>query len=159
MINPAVLPGRGPITYLWTDEYVKEIVSDAIRSARSSGLWDVRGETSRATFAADAVVNCADEWQVDYIIVGASHRSALMQVFSGSVSREIALKASCPVLIAAQTRVDIENTKRAKLDRLVCSLSSKFWCTILRNIRSIGNKSANTSRYECIEGDRIEAFS
>jgi nucleotide-binding universal stress UspA family protein len=67
----------------------------------------------RATFAADAVVNCADEWQVDYIIVGASHRSALMQVLSGSVSREIALKASCPVLIAAQTRVDIENTKRA----------------------------------------------
>jgi nucleotide-binding universal stress UspA family protein len=113
MINPAVLPGRGPNTYLWTDEYVKEIVSDAIRSARSSGLWDVRGETARATFAADAVVNCADEWQVDYIIVGASHRSALMQMLGGSVSREIALKASCPVLIAAQTRVAIENTKRA----------------------------------------------
>jgi nucleotide-binding universal stress UspA family protein len=112
MVNPAVLPGRGPITYLWTDEYVKEIIGDFMRSARSSELWDVRGETKRATFAADAVVSCADEWQVDYIIVGASHRSPLMQVLGGSVSREIALRASCPVLIAAQGGANIEYTKR-----------------------------------------------
>jgi nucleotide-binding universal stress UspA family protein len=111
MVNPAVLPGRGPISYLWTDEYVKEIIRDFIRSARSSGLWDVRGETKRATFAADAVVRCADDWQVDYIIVGASHRSALMQVLGGSVSREIALRANCPVLIAAQVGAPIDHTK------------------------------------------------
>jgi hypothetical protein len=34
MVNPAVLPGRGPISYLWTDEYVKEIIRDACNLCR-----------------------------------------------------------------------------------------------------------------------------
>src|SRR5262245_48841520 len=104
MINPAVLPGRGPIIFLWTEKYMNQIINDLLRAARVSGLWDVRGETGRAVFAADGVVDCADAYQADYIIVGASDRSAIMQALRGSVSREISSKANCPVLIVRRIR-------------------------------------------------------
>jgi len=46
----------------------------------------------------------ADACQADYIIVGASDRSALMQVLGGSVSTEIVSNANCPVLIVRRIR-------------------------------------------------------
>jgi nucleotide-binding universal stress UspA family protein len=119
MINPAVLPGRGPIIYLWTEKNMNQVIDNVMRSARVSGLWDVRGETGRAIFAADGVVDCADACEADYIIVGASDRSAIMQALSGSVSREISLKANCPVLIVRRIRGQPNRSTHGLLERMI----------------------------------------
>jgi nucleotide-binding universal stress UspA family protein len=124
MINPAVLPGRGPITYLWTDKYMDHVLNDVMRSARLEGLWDIRLKKAKAMFVADAVLDFADEFRADYIVVGASDRSALMKVLSGSVSRKISSKASCPVLIVRRIRGEQDSAKNHILDRMLSLLCS-----------------------------------
>ena len=56
MINPVVLPGRGPIVYRWTESYLDQVLNEVVRRARRLGLWDVRRKTGRAIFVADGIV-------------------------------------------------------------------------------------------------------
>ena len=113
MANPACLPGRGPIFYLWRDDCVEKTLNEAAFRARWSGLAHVRCETERTLDIADAIVAYADRQEADYIILNASERSELIKLISGSVTRGVTVKANCPVLIVKRTR----EQQRDDLDR------------------------------------------
>lgn len=105
MVNP-FLPGRGPPIYLWPEEYVARVLADASRKAAWCGVGAVRTRTWRGLSVSDTVAAYADEEEIDYIVIGASDRSRLAKAMSGSVSRELAQKANCPVLIVHRVRGD-----------------------------------------------------
>lgn len=127
MINPAVLPSpRGARVYQWTESYVQEVLNENLSRARALGLWDVRGETRRAKTVTDGILACAHHYEADYIIVGATCRSSFMQVFSGSVWREVSMKANCPVLIVRDVRSPSGKYYGDILKRLMNHLTSLF---------------------------------
>ena len=112
MVNP-LLRGRNG-TFCWRpDEYVEKILSEAVCRARWSGLPNVRYESLCAICVADAIVACADEHEVDYIVVGAHECSRFMRSLGISTSKEISYKARCPVLIVRRIR----QQQRSHLDR------------------------------------------
>jgi nucleotide-binding universal stress UspA family protein len=103
MVNPA-LAGRGGPLYLWSAEYIERILDEAVQRARWSGVVNVKCEDQHAISISDAIVAYADQHEVDYIIIGASDRPGFVKVLSGSVSREVAAKANCPVLVVRRVR-------------------------------------------------------
>ena len=105
MVNP-LLPGRGPPVYLWPDEYIAKVLGDATRKAGWCGTRSVRAKTWWALCVSDAIAVYADEEEIDYIVVGASDRSRISRILNGSVSRELPLKANCPVLVVHRVRGD-----------------------------------------------------
>ena len=60
--------------------------------------WQVRAETSTGSPAWE-VINKADEWNPDLIVVGSQGRSALSRLFLGSVSQKILTEARCSVRV------------------------------------------------------------
>ena len=103
MVNP-LLRGRNGTFCWWPDEYVEKILSEAVCRARWSGLPNVRFESLRAISVADAIVACADEHEVDYIVIGARECSRFMRTLRISTSKEISCRAKCPVMIVRQIR-------------------------------------------------------
>lgn len=105
MVNPAVLPGPlGPPAHLWTDDYIRGYLDEALRRAVAAGLRGVRCETRRADSIAEAVVACADLHQADLIVVGACGRHHIVDSVRRTVSRLVADTANCPVLIVRRLR-------------------------------------------------------
>ncbi|HEY1386246.1 MAG TPA: universal stress protein [Dongiaceae bacterium] len=102
MVNP-LLPGRGPPIYLWPEEYVATVLADVSRKAAWSGVR-ARSGTWHALSVSDSIADHADQEDIDYIVIGASDRSGMSKVLNGSVSRELAQKANCPVLIVHRVR-------------------------------------------------------
>jgi len=70
--------------------------------------WDVHGEPVVGT-PAQAIMQKADEWQVDLILVGSHGRSALGRLLLGSVSKQVATESGCSVRVARNV-VDRVNT-------------------------------------------------
>ena len=103
MLNP-LMPGRGPPLYLWPEEYVAKVLADAIRKATWAGVKAVKSKTWHTACVSAAIAEYADQEEIDYIVVGASDRSWITKVLSGSVSRELTQKANCPVLIVHRVR-------------------------------------------------------
>jgi len=68
----------------------------------------------------DSIASYADQEDIDYIVIGASDRSGMSKVLNGSVSRELAQKANCPVLIVHRVRGERPNSGRRGLR--VCDL-------------------------------------
>jgi nucleotide-binding universal stress UspA family protein len=100
MVNPAI-PSRlrGIPAHLWTDNYIRGHLDEALRRARQAGLQRVSCETHRATSVASAIVTCADLYEADLIVVGASSQRRIFDFLRRTVSRAVADTASCPVLI------------------------------------------------------------
>jgi nucleotide-binding universal stress UspA family protein len=103
MVNPAI-PGRGARLHLWSDEHVGSTLNEMVRRGRWSGVPNVNSASRRATNVADAIVDYADEHDVDYIVIGASRRPEVLKMLSGSISREVLAKANCPVVIVGRMR-------------------------------------------------------
>ena len=103
MVNPT-LAGRGPPLYVWTDEHVERILEAMGRRAQWSGLPSVKCESRRARRVADSIIAYADRHDFDLIVIGASDRSGVLKTLSGSVSREVAAKANCPIVVVRRTR-------------------------------------------------------
>ena len=61
--------------------------------------WDVRAE-ALAGSPASAILNKADEWKPDLIVVGSHGRSALGRFILGSVSQKLVTEAHCSVRVA-----------------------------------------------------------
>ncbi len=61
--------------------------------------WDVRAEALVGS-PASAILNKADEWEPDLIVVGSHGRSALGRFFLGSVSQKVVAEAHCSVRVA-----------------------------------------------------------
>jgi len=127
MVNP-LLPGRGPPIYLWPEEYVAAVLGDVSRKAAWSGV-KAKSETWHALAVSDSIASYADQEDIDYIVIGASDRSGISRVLSGSVSRELPRKANCPVLIVHRVRGErpMGRQRRHRLrDRIADSLSPAF---------------------------------
>jgi nucleotide-binding universal stress UspA family protein len=60
--------------------------------------WEVSAETSIGSPAWE-VINKADKWKPDLIVVGSHGRSALSRLFLGSVSQKILTEARCSVRV------------------------------------------------------------
>jgi nucleotide-binding universal stress UspA family protein len=67
--------------------------------------WDVRAETLVGS-PASAILNKADEWKPDLIVVGSHGRSALGRFILGSVSQKIVTEAHCSVRVARGRGID-----------------------------------------------------
>jgi nucleotide-binding universal stress UspA family protein len=105
MVNPAVLPSpRGAPVYLWTDDYIRGYLEEALRRARQAGVGLATCETARANSIPDSIVACADFHEADLIVIGASGRRTIADLFRRPVSRIVADTANCPVLIIRRVR-------------------------------------------------------
>jgi nucleotide-binding universal stress UspA family protein len=67
--------------------------------------WDVRAEALVGSPAL-AILNKADEWKPDLIVVGSHGRSALGRLIIGSVSQKIVTEARCSVRVARGRGID-----------------------------------------------------
>jgi nucleotide-binding universal stress UspA family protein len=67
--------------------------------------WDVRAEALVGS-PASAILNKADEWRPDLIVVGSHGRSALGRFILGSVSQKIVTEAHCSVRVARGRGID-----------------------------------------------------
>lgn len=83
---------------------VEAILEEMGRRAHWSGLPNVTCESRRVNKVADSIVAYADQRDIDLIVVGASDRSGLLKTLGGSVSREVAAKANCPIVVVRRTR-------------------------------------------------------
>lgn len=61
--------------------------------------WDVQAESCHGS-PASVLLEKADKWRPDLIVVGSHGRSAIGRLFLGSVSHKIAIEANCSVRIA-----------------------------------------------------------
>jgi len=67
--------------------------------------WDVRAEALVGS-PASAILNKADEWKPDLIVVGSHGRSALGRFIMGSVSQKIVTEAHCSARVARGREID-----------------------------------------------------
>jgi nucleotide-binding universal stress UspA family protein len=105
MANPSVLPSpRGAPVYLWTDDYIRSYLDEALRRARRAGVNQVTCETERANQVADSIVARANIHGADFIVVGASAQSRFVDFFRRPISRLVADSANCPVLVVRHVR-------------------------------------------------------
>ena len=119
MVNPAtVSPLRSIPGYLWTDDYIRNHLDEALRRARQAGLQQVVCETHRATSVAYGIVTCADLHEADLVVVGASSEPRIIDFVRRTVSRTVADTASCPALIVRGGRAQWARRERTPSDFL-----------------------------------------
>jgi nucleotide-binding universal stress UspA family protein len=96
--------------------------------------WDVRAEALVGS-PASAILNKADEWKPDLIVVGSHGRSALGRFIMGSVSQKVVTEAHCSVRVARGRGTDLGATARILLGfegsldarAAVRSIASRKW--------------------------------
>jgi nucleotide-binding universal stress UspA family protein len=76
--------------------------------------WDVRAEALVGA-PASTILNKADEWEPDLIVVGSHGRSALGRFILGSVSQKIVTEAHCSVRVARGRGIDAGEPARILL--------------------------------------------
>ena len=99
MANPAVLPGRGPMIYRWTKDYIDGYFTQARARARQSGVYDTKCITKNAVDITRSILLEAQNAEADYIVVGSNHRPGPLGNWKHSITREVAAKAHCPTII------------------------------------------------------------
>jgi nucleotide-binding universal stress UspA family protein len=98
-----LFPPRNPEEILYLEDARLSVPRHWARSAadilrRRFPQWVVREET-RAGAPAREILNFADEWSPDLIVLGSHGRSTLGRLFFGSVSRKVMLEARSAVRI------------------------------------------------------------
>lgn len=95
---PMVVNEPLPISDQATDEIEERAQDRAAEVADESDLADAEalGDTGDPAFA---ILDAADDHDVDVIVVGSHERSWFSRLISGSVSREVVRAATIPVLI------------------------------------------------------------
>jgi nucleotide-binding universal stress UspA family protein len=78
------------------------LVHDAVAELRTAGVKS-RGIVINAPIdrVGDAIGTQADRLDADLVVMGARNLSGISQLFGGSVSRDAARKAHCPVTLAS----------------------------------------------------------
>lgn len=88
-------------------EFVRKGETDALALARQARAvlkptfpdWEIHAEAATGS-PANLIVDKADEFKADLIVVGSHGRSAIGRLFLGSVSQKVLHAAHCPVRIA-----------------------------------------------------------
>jgi nucleotide-binding universal stress UspA family protein len=84
--------------------------------------WDVRAAAeSHPTSPAWVLIQRADEWGADLIVVGSQGRSMLGRMILGSVSRKVATDAKCSVLVGRR-RDEERGEKNGSTARIIIGL-------------------------------------
>ena len=99
MANPAVLPGRGPMIYRWTRDYIDGYFAQARARARRSGVYDTKCITKNAVDVTRSILLEAEKEEADYIVVGSDCRPGLLRNWKSSITRDVAARAPCPTII------------------------------------------------------------
>ena len=99
MANPAVLPGRGPVVYRWTKDYIKGYFNQARARARQSGVYDTGCIAKNATDITKAILRAAEDEEADYIVVGSNYQPGPLRNWKYSITREVAARTHCPTII------------------------------------------------------------
>jgi nucleotide-binding universal stress UspA family protein len=100
MVNVAVAGPRGPLMYRWDEPYVMKTLENARISAIEAGLTDVELVGIKSLDAAEAVIEYADEHEIDHIVTGTGDRNMLSRMALGSFARQVSANAHCSVMVA-----------------------------------------------------------
>ncbi len=82
-------------------EYITLAMSAAQRVQEVLLGWAVKAEVCAGS-PASVIIEKADEWKPNLIVLGAHRRSALGRLFFGSVSQEVLHEANCSVRVARE---------------------------------------------------------
>lgn len=99
MANPAVLPGRGPMIYRWTKDYIEEYFYQAKCRARKAGVYDVKCITKNTLDIPKTILSEAWKAQAQYIVLGSDCHRGLFGNWKQSITREVSANAHCPTII------------------------------------------------------------
>lgn len=99
MANPAVLPGRGPVVYQWSKEYIDEYFEKGRNRARLAGVYDLKCITKNSVDIANSILFESQNVDAKYIVIGSNHRRGLIGNIRYSISREVVSRAHCPTLV------------------------------------------------------------
>jgi nucleotide-binding universal stress UspA family protein len=99
-VNVAVGGPRGPLGYQRADAEVRKMLDEAASTAKQAGASECRTVEAKSRDAARAILQCAEEEEVDHIVLGTGDRSMASRLALGSVSREVSAKAHCCVTVA-----------------------------------------------------------
>ncbi|MFP4589902.1 MAG: universal stress protein [Halobacteriales archaeon] len=88
--------------YASLEDAADRAIADAVERARSAGLDDVRGTVLQGT-PHRAILEFADERDVDMIVMGTHGRTGLDRYLLGSVTEKIVRLADVPVLTVRTT--------------------------------------------------------
>ncbi len=116
------------------EEYLALARRGGIRLVSMKPGWEVKSE-SGAGSPATVIIEKADEWGADLIVVGSHGRTALGQFFFGSVSQKVLHEAHCSVRVArgrieepdtpARLIVGVDGSKGA--EAAVATVAARKW--------------------------------
>ena len=104
MANPMVLPGRGPVVYLYSEDHITRYLREALGRANAAGIFEVTCDTRKVSSIAEAIVAYANELAVDYVVIGSDSRPRRMRWFQPSISQSVISLADVPILVVKQKR-------------------------------------------------------
>ena len=99
MANPAVLPGRGPIIYRWSKDYIDTYFNKARVRARLAGIYDTKCITKNAVDIAKSILLESQHADADYVVIGSGQRRGLFENWWYSISRDVVAQAHCPTVV------------------------------------------------------------
>lgn len=91
--------GRKVVSNVWSQDDVNELMKKSMATATAHGMKDATIAEVKARDVAHAVVNFAEQNDVDLIVMGASGMGNIKSFMIGSVSAEVLRKSICPVTI------------------------------------------------------------
>ncbi len=115
-------------------EYISLAMSAAQRVQEFLPGWSVKAEVSAGS-PASVIIEKADDWKPDLVVLGAHGRSALGRLFFGSVSQKVLHEANCSVRVAREpedetkrpTRILVGFDGSSNAKEVVRVLTSRHW--------------------------------
>lgn len=93
--------GRGgPPSLVWSPNEIKTALSNAAEEAKKGGASKAKLVTVESRDLSHAITGYAEQNGFDHIVVGTGGKGAVSRMMLGSVSRDVASRAHCPVTVA-----------------------------------------------------------
>ena len=91
--------GRKVVADVWSQDDFNELPKKSLAAAKDLGMKDATIAEVKARDVAHAVVNYAEQNDVDLIVMGASGMGSIKSFMIGSVSADVLRRTICPVTI------------------------------------------------------------
>ncbi len=133
---PPLHTGAAAMAYAQTLPPGQEVAAETAKQAieyiwQGHAGWQVKLETAAGS-PAWVIVQRADEWQPDLLVVGSQGRSALGRALFGSVSQQIVNEARCSVRVGREAAP----TRDAPPRLMLCLDGSEYAAAALQTIAS-----------------------
>ena len=86
-------------THGWDDAELKGILDIGVAAAKKAGVAAAKTAGATSRDAARAIVMFAEDEGIDHIVVGTGGKGGVKRLMLGSVSRDVAFRAHCPVTV------------------------------------------------------------